>query len=67
MRANPTSQILSPGSFGKSVTAISQSGDENGSRVHLASFAVVNQNGGAGVVDEQLLAGGVLLPECAAL
>jgi hypothetical protein len=52
MRADPAGEILSPGSFGESVAAVAQGGDENGGMVDLAGLAVLDRNGGAGVVDK---------------
>ena len=64
VRADPARQILAPGGFGEGITAEAHGGDEDRGLVDFARLAVVDGNGGAGIVDKQFLAGGVLLAEC---
>ena len=53
--------MLAPGSLGKGVVAEPQSGHEDRRLMYLAGVAVVNGNGGAGIIDKQFFAGVVLL------
>lgn len=55
----------SPGglrSFREGIAAGTQHGHKDGGGVHIAALRIVNRNRGAGIVDEHLLPGAVLLP-----
>ena len=63
MRADPTGQLLAPGSLGEGITADAQGGYEDRGLVDLAGNTVVDGTGGAGVIDKPLFAGLVLLAQ----
>jgi len=62
MRTDPVTQILPGRGFREGIAAGAQHGHEDGGRVHFAALRIVDRDRGAGVVDEHLLAGAVLLP-----
>jgi hypothetical protein len=63
MRTDPAPQVLPGGGLHEGIAAGAQHGDEHGGRARFTTLRVVNRNGGAGVIHEQLLAGAVFLPQ----
>ena len=61
VRANPVGQRLRPGRLGVGVAGGAQGGDEDLGRADLAGKAVDHLEGGAGIIDEHLLAGHMAL------
>ena len=61
MRTNPVPQILPGRGFREGIAAGAQHGHEDGGGLHVTALRIVNRNRGAGIVDEHLLAGAVLL------
>jgi hypothetical protein len=63
MRANPIGQRLRPGGLGVGVVRRAKDGDEDLGWPHLASLAILDRHGLARIIDEEFLAGPVLLLE----
>ena len=61
--ADPIGEALRPGGFGIGVAAGAEHRDEHGRRAHFTGGWVVNRDRVTGVVDEQLLAGAMLVAE----
>ena len=61
VRANPVGQRLRPGRLGVGVAGGAQGGDEDLGRADLAGKVVDHLEGGAGIIDEHLLAGHMAL------
>ena len=64
MAVDPVGQMLSPRGVREGICAGAEHGDEQRGRFSLAGSAVVNRDRGTRPVDEQLLSGSVILPEC---
>src|SRR3989344_1979913 len=60
-RASPARQLLRPGGLGKGVAGRAENGDEDLRLADLAGSPINDRYGLAGVIDEQLFAGTVLL------
>ena len=61
VRAQPVRQLLRPGGLGKGVAGRAENGDEDLRLADLAGSPINDRYGLAGVIDEQLFAGTVLL------
>jgi hypothetical protein len=59
----PVLQALAPSGFGVGIGASAQDRDKQGSLARRAALRVVNRNGIASVIDEELFAGLVLVAE----
>jgi hypothetical protein len=61
MGPDPVGETLTPGGFGIGVIAGAEHRDEDGGGAHFAGGRVVNRDRVAGVVDEEFLAGAMLV------